>query len=52
MIENIIFLKGAPEVVIDACSYCLRPNGYGINKLDHDQLRKLYDVTREFSNIL
>ena len=44
-------MKGAPEVVIGACSHYLRPSGDGINKLDQDELRKLDDVTKIFSNL-
>ena len=46
-----IYMKGAPEVVIGACSHYLKPTGEGINKLEQEDLDKLDDITKEFSNL-
>ncbi len=46
-----IYMKGAPEVVINSCSHYLRPNGEGANELRQDDLRRLDDITKEFSSL-
>ena len=46
-----IYMKGAPEVVINACTHYLRPNGEGINQLRQEDLNKLDDITKEFSSL-
>ena len=46
-----IYMKGAPEVIINSCSHFLRPNGDGVNELREDDLRRLDDITKEFSSL-
>ena len=46
-----IYMKGAPEVVIGACSHYLRPNGDGINELRPEDIRRLDDATKEYSSL-
>jgi Ca2+ transporting ATPase len=46
-----IYMKGAPEVVIGACSHYLKPNGEGIYEMRQEDLRRLDDVTKEFSSL-
>ncbi len=46
-----IYMKGAPEVIINACNTYLRPNGDGIVNIRDDDLRRIDDVTKEFSSL-
>ena len=46
-----IYMKGAPEVIINACDTYLRPNGDGIVNIRDDDLRRIDDVTKEFSSL-
>ena len=48
-----IYMKGAPEVVIRACTSYLKSNGEGIVDLQKDQghLKRLDDITKEYSGL-
>ena len=46
-----IYMKGAPEVIINACSNYLKPNGDGIVQIKEEDLRRLDDITKEFSSL-
>ena len=46
-----IYMKGAPEVVINSCINYLKPNGDGVIQLGDDDLKRLDDVTKEFSSL-
>ena len=48
-----IYMKGAPEVVIRACTSYLKSTGEGIVELqkDPDHLKHLDDVTKEYSSL-
>ena len=48
-----IYMKGAPEVVIKACTSYLKSTGEGIVELqkDPDHLKHLDDVTKEYSSL-
>ena len=46
-----IYMKGASEFLIGVWSHYLRPNGDGINELRQDNIRRLDDVTKEYSSL-
>jgi len=48
-----IYMKGAPEVVINSCTSYLKSNGEGIVEMQKDpsHLQRLDDITKEYSNL-
>ena len=48
-----IYMKGAPEVVIKACTSYLKSNGEGIVEIQKDpsHLNRLEEITKEYSNL-
>ena len=48
-----IYMKGAPEVVINSCTSSLKSNGEGIVEMQKDpsHLQRLDDITKEYSNL-
>jgi len=46
-----IYMKGAPEVILNNCANYLRSNGNGVNQLNENELKKFDSITKKFSEM-
>lgn len=49
--KYIIYMKGAPEVIFNACQYYVKPNGEGIAQITDNDRRKFNEITGKFSSL-
>ena len=46
-----IYMKGAPEVILDTCENYLKPNGDGVVQLNENEKKKFDNITKKFSEL-